>query len=142
MLQDHFKDRLISVVLFGSVGRGDARPDSDVDILLVINALPEGRYNRRKLLEPVMDAASERGLTASFNCHIKSPAEAKEITVMYFDFPTDAKLLCDKSGFFKEIIHAVEKIIKRNGAVRKRWGRFYYWDLKPGASAEETFDIL
>ncbi len=93
LLKAHFRGRLISTVLFGSVGRGDAGPNSDVDMLLVIKNLPEGRYNRRKLLEPVMNAAEKKGLTASFNCHIKSPEEAKVIIIMYFDLPTDAKLL-------------------------------------------------
>jgi predicted nucleotidyltransferase len=36
ILVKHFKDDIISVVLFGSVGRGDARPDSDIDMIVVI----------------------------------------------------------------------------------------------------------
>ena len=32
-----YGDRLISVVVFGSVGRGAMRPDSDVDVLVVLN---------------------------------------------------------------------------------------------------------
>ena len=35
LLQKEFQDKLISVVLYGSVARGDNRKDSDIDLLLV-----------------------------------------------------------------------------------------------------------
>jgi predicted nucleotidyltransferase len=37
-LQRVFMDKLVSVVLFGSVARGEARVDSDVDLLIVARA--------------------------------------------------------------------------------------------------------
>lgn len=142
LLREHFGKHLVSAVLFGSVGRCEARPDSNIDILLVIDDLPSGRYTRRNSLEPVMDKASKSGLDAVFNCHIKTPDEAKKVTVMYFDFPSDAKLLHDTDSFFRNIIKSVSEKIKRQKSVRKRWGKFYYWDLKPGAHADDVFDIL
>ena len=41
LLQEEFQDRLVSVVLYGSVARGDNRKDSDIDLLLVIKGLPK-----------------------------------------------------------------------------------------------------
>ncbi|MBE9119156.1 nucleotidyltransferase domain-containing protein [Lusitaniella coriacea LEGE 07157] len=39
-LRSHFEqiygDRLVKMVLFGSQARGDARPDSDIDVLIVL----------------------------------------------------------------------------------------------------------
>ena len=32
-----YKDRLRGVVLYGSVARGDARPDSDIDVLVLLD---------------------------------------------------------------------------------------------------------
>src|SRR3990170_2549474 len=34
-IKNHFSDRLISICLFGSVARGEAKPDSDIDFLIV-----------------------------------------------------------------------------------------------------------
>ena len=46
-LEALYGDRLVRVVLYGSHARGDARPDSDVDLLVVLHepydAYPEGK---------------------------------------------------------------------------------------------------
>ena len=47
---------LVSAVLFGSVARGTARPDSDVDLLLVAHGLPRSFRDRRR---PFLDAWRE-----------------------------------------------------------------------------------
>ncbi len=38
--------RLISLAVFGSAARGTARPDSDIDLLIVADPLPRGRMKR------------------------------------------------------------------------------------------------
>jgi len=35
-LEEIYGDRLVKVILYGSQARGDARPDSDVDVLVVL----------------------------------------------------------------------------------------------------------
>ncbi|MBI4906368.1 MAG: nucleotidyltransferase domain-containing protein [Acidobacteria bacterium] len=40
-LSDLYGDRLVQLILFGSRARGDARPDSDYDILLVFRDQPD-----------------------------------------------------------------------------------------------------
>lgn len=36
-LEQIYGDRLVKMVLFGSQARGDARPDSDIDVLIVLD---------------------------------------------------------------------------------------------------------
>ena len=50
-LQRVFMDKLVSVVVFGSVARGEARVDSDVDLLIVARGLPKSRFKRLVLFE-------------------------------------------------------------------------------------------
>src|SRR5579862_8219136 len=45
-----FGDTLVSVVLFGSVARGDATPNSDIDLLIIASGLPAGRLARQDRL--------------------------------------------------------------------------------------------
>jgi predicted nucleotidyltransferase len=35
-MTETYRDRLIALILFGSQARGDANPDSDIDILVVL----------------------------------------------------------------------------------------------------------
>lgn len=52
-------ERLVSVVLFGSAARGEAGPYSDIDLLIVIDQLPAGRFARKDVLaalDPMVDA--------------------------------------------------------------------------------------
>ena len=44
-------DSLISVVVYGSVARGEARADSDIDILVIAENLPASGVRRVKLFE-------------------------------------------------------------------------------------------
>jgi predicted nucleotidyltransferase len=50
-LQRVFMDKLVSVVVFGSVARGEARVDSDVDLLIVARGLPKSRFKGLVLFE-------------------------------------------------------------------------------------------
>ena len=38
VLQKELKDELLEVILFGSKARGDARKDSDIDVLIIISS--------------------------------------------------------------------------------------------------------
>ncbi len=142
LLKGHFGDKLVSVVLFGSVARGDATEESDIDLLAVIKGLPPGRYIRHQALDSIYKKFEAEGNLTTLNCHLKTPEEAQKIRILYLDFPQDAKILYDTNDFFKRVIERVAAKIKEMGAIRKKWGKFYYWDLKPGGSAEETFEIL
>lgn len=51
----HFGERLKMIVLFGSRSRGEARPDSDHDIFVVIAGLPQDPLARqREVMKPLL----------------------------------------------------------------------------------------
>ncbi len=50
-LREALSDDLIALVLFGSRARGDARPDSDWDLLLIAKNLPERPFARHLYLQ-------------------------------------------------------------------------------------------
>lgn len=59
----------LRVVVFGSVARGDAREDSDVDLLVV---MPEGTHRRRTAQELYRRI---RGLPLSFDILVATPSD-------------------------------------------------------------------
>jgi predicted nucleotidyltransferase len=42
-LLEVWRDNLVALVVFGSVARGDARRDSDIDLLIIGHCLPRSR---------------------------------------------------------------------------------------------------
>ena len=52
LLLEKFSDNLISLFLFGSVARGTAKTESDIDLLIILKDAPDSYYKR---LEPVID---------------------------------------------------------------------------------------
>lgn len=54
-LARHFGERLKMIVLFGSRSRGEARPDSDHDIFVVVAGLPQDPLARqREVMKPLL----------------------------------------------------------------------------------------
>ncbi len=64
-------ERLEAVVLFGSRARGEAHPESDWDILLIIKDLPRSPLARQRLLLEVLPPA----LSAPFEFLVLAPEE-------------------------------------------------------------------
>ncbi len=46
-LENHYGDRIVQLILFGSQARGDAHPDSDIDVLVVL----KGEVNQGEEIE-------------------------------------------------------------------------------------------
>jgi len=67
-------ERLVSLVVFGSVARGEARGGSDVDLLVVGASLPRPRFRRQELfevaerfVEPLMEELRSKGFILDFS---------------------------------------------------------------------------
>lgn len=129
-----FGDRLVSVVLFGSVARGEAREDSDIDALVVADGFaPRLSERRRPLLAAWEQVRAERGLAgAEWNLVTRTPAEAAHHSPLYLDIAEDGILLFDRDGFFHAILERMRARMHVLGSRRVRLpDGSHYWDLKP-----------
>lgn len=147
-LEETLGDRLVSVVLYGSVARGEARRTSDVDLLVVAEGLPQGRLRRQDVLEAadrrvdaLLDELAERGVHTGVSVILKTPDEAARTVPLYLDMVEDAVLLLDRGGFFAGVLERLRESLKRLGARRHRMGRFRYWDLKPDLRPGEIISL-
>ena len=136
LLRSAFGDRLVSVVLYGSVARGDARPDSDINVLVVTGPIAPGPFKRKDLLDaadealaPLIAAAEMDGIPTRLARIVKTPEEAREITPLYFDLTQDAVLLYDRDGFFARVLDGVRTSLDRLGATRTGDRGPRYWEL-------------
>ena len=62
--RDAFGDRLHQLVLYGSYARGDATPESDIDVLVVLDRKPD-RADRKQAHEVMRHFTDEYGLNLS-----------------------------------------------------------------------------
>ncbi|MFB0535103.1 MAG: nucleotidyltransferase domain-containing protein [Anaerolineae bacterium] len=121
-----------------SVARGEARPDSDIDLLVVCRELPVGAFRRQEVLEPVrerlqveLDRLWEQGCYTDFTEVIKSETEAQKTHLLYLDMTEEAVILFDRGEFFAGVLFRLRGRLRELGAQRKQLGRIRYWDLKP-----------
>ena len=148
LLEEHLGDRLVSVVLFGSVARGEAGPNSDLDLLIVAEDLPPGRFARLRLLEaadrafePELEALRGRGVHTRLSRVIKTRAEARRTVPLYLDMVEDARLLYDRDGFFAGVLARLRRRLAELGAERRTLGRVRYWVLKPDLAPGEVVEL-
>ncbi|ACR41410.1 nucleotidyltransferase domain-containing protein [Saccharolobus islandicus] len=148
IMKEEFKDDLISVVLYGSVARGDNRNDSDVDLLIIIKNLPKDSMLKRiRLFETKvedklnLDEYWKNGYYISLSPILKTPEEAEKISPLYLDMAYDAIILYDKNQFFTKILQKLKERLKELGAERVRIGKKWYWVLKKDSKFGDTIEL-
>jgi predicted nucleotidyltransferase len=136
----HYKDRLWTVAVFGSVGRGTARPDSDLDCLIVADGLPTGRLARVTDFQAVESLLPERD-RQRLSPVFKTPTEVEIGSPLFLDMIADARLLFDRDGFFGQRLARLRARLDRLGATRHWLGSAWYWDLKPSYRPGDVIDL-
>lgn len=147
-LEESLGERLVSVVLFGSVARAEANPFSDIDLLVVAGDLPRGRFARRKILEAADQVIEEelqdlrkQEVWADLSVIIQTPEEAGILRPLYLDFLEDAIILFERGGFFGGVLERLKRSMQRLGSRRLQLGKVRYWDLKPDLVPGEIFEL-
>jgi predicted nucleotidyltransferase len=123
-------DRLVAVVLFGSRARGDHRPESDWDLLVIAEGLPERPFERQTFLRNHL--APEWGGEVSLLA--RTPREFEShLPSLYLDIALDGMILHDPRGYAAERLGAVQRLIERSGLYRQRTeaGDVWRWRTPP-----------
>ncbi|MBC8254127.1 MAG: nucleotidyltransferase domain-containing protein [Ardenticatenia bacterium] len=141
-------DNLTSVALFGSVARGEAGADSDIDLLVICRELPAGAFRRQEVLEPVRERLQaelsrlwEQGCYTDFSEVIKTEIEAQRTHPLYLDMTEEVVILFDRGGFFARVLARLRERLGELGAERQQLGRLRYWDLKPDFKPGEAITL-
>lgn len=146
--RQHYAERLVSLAVFGSVGRRVPRPDSDVDLLIVARDLPRGRVARaadfravEQAVAPRLAALRSEGITPELSPVFKTPAELSQGSPLLLDMVQDARLLHDREDFLRNALAALQARLERLGARRVWRGSAWYWDLRPDYRPGEVFEL-
>ena len=136
--KDVLGDRLVSVVLFGSVARGQCSPTSDIDLIVVLREAPMSARARRAVLDPVRDRLQpaldelwQEGNFTDFTEIVLTTGEAEKTHALFLEVIEDGAILYDADDFFAGVLRRLKEALRRLGAERKMIGHLRYWDLKP-----------
>ena len=132
---------LISVVLFGSWARGEARAESDIDVLVIREGFPKSRLDRHMELFEVAKAVS-RDFASRVSVVPLTPEEARETKPFYLGMVTACSILYDAGDFFRNLLRRLDDRLKALGAQRRTdKDGFEYWDLKPNYQFGEVVEL-
>ena len=112
LLLEELGESLLSVVVFGSVARGEETPASDIDLLVVSRSFSESLSDRMDQLARILIRLEK---TRTFK---------------------------KMRNFMEKVLSGLEKRLKRLGAKRVflKDGS-WYWDLKPDVKKGEVIEI-
>ena len=137
-------ERLISLVLFGSVARGQARHASDIDLVVVAEGLPRSLAERRRpFLQTWERARTARKLPhVEWNLITKSPEEARVHSPLYLDIVEEGIVILDRGGLVSAVLAAMRERMRALGSRRIYLADgSWYWDLKPDFRFGEVVEI-
>ncbi|MBS7637475.1 nucleotidyltransferase domain-containing protein [Candidatus Bathyarchaeota archaeon] len=151
LLSEAFGEGLVTVAVFGSVARGESKPTSDTDILVIAENMPRSMSERMEALAGILmrlEASEacrrlrERGISTWVQFHPLMVDEARLHRPIYLDMVEDAVILHDRGGFFRSILNGLRGRLEELGARRVRLGDgSWLWDLKPDIKRGEVVEI-
>ncbi len=148
-LRARLREDLVSVVLFGSVARGEAGRGSDIDLLVVCEAFPpEGRFEVFEEVErALLNSEPRRRLKGLGLGTLISPipltrGEVEVNPPILLDILAEGMILYDEGGFMERHLRRLEERLKALKARRIQLpGGRWYWDLKPDYRFGEVVEI-
>ncbi len=144
-VKEVYGERLVSLAVFGSVGRGTPRPDSDIDILLVADNMPVGRMKRMAEFARVEEIVKScigqtQYISIDLSPVLKDTNEVPMGSLLFLDMIDDARILYDRGGFLAGFFSEQRRRLTELGATRHYRKGAWYWvlkkDYKPGEEIE------
>jgi predicted nucleotidyltransferase len=137
---------LVSLLLYGSRARGTARPDSDIDLLLVAERPRhrDGLAGVREAFEACTDHAAwtaERG-APMLGLLPLTPDETLQTRYHYLDMVDEAVIVHDRDDFMRRRLGVLHDRMRELGSHRAFLADgSYLWILKPGFRLGDTVEF-
>ena len=138
----------ISICIYGSMARGSARHESDLDMLVVSDRFKGSKALRVEELSSIEEKVSDElsrlrkyGIYTSLSFYPLRRDEAIKMPLIMLDIAVDGIIIRD-DGFLEKVMSTVRERLAKLGARRVFLSDgSWYWDLKPEYVFGEVIDI-
>ena len=114
----------MAVLLFGSQARGEGTAESDVDLFVIAEGLPERTFQRHLYLVDLLPPTTERTISVS----ARTPKEFEShIPFLYLDLALDGKILYDPSGYAEKRLSYLRQLMRAARLHRETLPEGHYW---------------
>jgi predicted nucleotidyltransferase len=134
-------ERLVAVVLFGSRARGDHRPESDWDLLVIAKQLPDDPLERLRYLKRLL----RPGYRSAVALIARTPEEFEDhVPSLYLDIALDGRILYDPAGYAAQRVGKLRRLIEQAGLYRERTraGDVWRWKEPPRGPWEMSWERI
>jgi predicted nucleotidyltransferase len=123
-LQQGLGKKLVAVVLFGSRARGDAKEESDWDMLVIAKDLPKRQIERYRKTKEILPS-KWRGRISIL---AKTPDEFESVLPsLYLEIALDGLILYDPKEYAAVQLQKLRRLIQAKDLRRERRGRDFIW---------------
>ncbi len=119
---NHYKDRLVCLVVFGSVAKGTFSPTSDLDLLIILTRRLNNYSEYIDYFENIESKLSIKNLKVKINPIFKTRQEL-DVRIPYL-WDTEFLILYDKDGFFRQFQERLQEF-KKNSLIFHNKGMPY-----------------
>jgi len=138
LILDYYSEALVSLVIYGSYARDEARLNSDIDLFIILthkkglkSTIELFYENIEKNIEAELTVLyTKYGINMDLSPFILSTEEANYFHTLYLDMIDNAELIYDKDNFFKQILNSVSELKTKYGYRKEPVSNTFLWDIK------------
>lgn len=147
-LKARLGQNLLASALFGSVARSKARPESDIDLLVLVKE--KNRKREDELITLLLEthewaerkALRQRGILSNLTLITKTEEELRDNPMILLDIADHGIILFDPEDRLKLLLDALRLKLKELGAKKVILeDGSWYWDLKPDWRPGEVVEL-
>lgn len=143
-----YNEQLVSLAIFGSYAREEAKLNSDLDLLIILRSLPFGRMRAQWEfvseieipLDAEKDALKRDNIDMEISSLLLARSGAESFLPIYLDMVQYCYVLKDCENFLKNRLLTVSEQMKRWGSKRVDVGGHWAWEICPALKWGEVIN--